>query len=476
MIDFYIANNGTATAKDIDIHVYQDFLPGFIITNVNPPRMASFDWDTHQQVLRIYLSELGYKPDNKVYHFTFDLAPVLTPYCDWDDFVMINEVKMCYDWEENTEAPEIYTLDISQDAGIDTEWMAGNCDYLIASNYASLFDTTTSTTRNPMQTLLKNMSELAIKRQGVVGLITSSTAGPFTAKARLHNMGNKLKSNWEDDGYLLLVGETEVIPSFSISLDVGDEILTFESDSIFANTAGSYNSPELTVGRIIGDTINSLNKPIKASLDVIQGTAYFRRNEDPSSVAYCLSGTGDGESSFWNNTDEVHEILEDEMHSVYARRSKDIINGGHNVHQDIRDHCNGLSVLFWRDHGGTHCWCDGVKVADSHSTDTAYAGHFDFGWYRPFIFACCCDSGTYSGIYGIANSLMEKASTYIGSTEVSGRGSNNTYAKYFFNSWVDHPGKSLATAFKETRIESRNDTLWNLEYQFYGDVKFGIVP
>lgn len=475
MIDFYVANNGTATAKNINIHVNQDFLPGFIITNLNPITMTSFDWENHQQVLHINLSELGYETNNKVYHMTFDLAPVLTPYCDWEDFVIFTEVEMCYDWDENLDPPEVYTLDISQEAGIETEWMAGNCDYLIASNYNALIDNTTPTTRNPLQNLLKNMSLLANKRQGIVGLIDNSVPGPFTARARMHNMGSKLMNNWNTLGYLLVVGETEIVPSFAMSLGSGEDRMDFESDAIYANTAGNYNSPELTIGRIIGDTVQSLSRPIKASLDVINDLANFRRNDHPSSNAYCLSGTGDGELSFWNNTDEVREILENEMHTVYAKRSKTLINDGQNVHQDIRDHCNSLSILFWRDHGGTHCWCDGVRVADSRASESSFAGNFNFGFYRPFIFACCCDSGTYSGIYGIANCLMEKASTYIGATEVSGRGSNNTYGKYFFNRWVDHPTKSLASAFKETRIESRNDTLWNLEYQFYGDVKFGSV-
>ena len=62
----------------------------------------------------------------------------------------------------------------------------------------------------------------------------------------------------------------------------------------------------------------------------------------------------------------------------------------------------------------------------------------------------------------------------MGSTQISFRPSNNYHAQKFFQYWIQHPTKSLGTAFKETRINAATDPFWSDEYQYYGDPKYGI--
>jgi hypothetical protein len=232
--------------------------------------------------------------------------------------------------------------------------------------------------------------------------------------------------------------------------------------------------PELTIGRIIGDYAYCLTKPIQASLDVASGDAVFRRNHHVNSNAFTLSGTGDGEETFWDSAYWVGELLKQEFYYVGQGQGRAIINEGVTLDTRLRQRANGLSVFFYRDHGAASCLCNVDVVASTDWNTPAYVGNINFGNSRPFIFACCCDSGKYEGIYGIAEALLCKAGAYIGSTGLSDRASNNYNAFQFFKSWVNQPQKSLGQAFKEIRIFAFYNAVWNAEYQFYGDPKFGI--
>ena len=482
-INFNVANNGTWHAKDITLKITQNFMPGFLMTNFSETAAVTLT-DDKKQVAELKRSFLDYQSPNKVWTFSFDLVPVMVESLNWNDYDIINKVEYKFTWDENPIVPVWNTKNISTDAAVDIAWMAHNADYLIMTNYTNLLSNNPGK-KPQIYELLSKMARLASLKKGVLGLLSTGTLSADSVKSKINSWSGYLKSGYSSNGYLLLVGETDIIPSYTRTYwwneeDINHHIVNTAhdcrtTDFPYANTSGAEIGPELCIGRIIGNSVEKLIKPIKASIDVKLGTAEFYRNHNVHSNAYTLSGTGDGEDKFWESAQNNGIKIQEEFHSVAEGRSKWMLESSIKPYDSIKDRASTLSVLFYRDHGGRDCWCDGVVVATSAAGPVSVSG-LNFGNYRPFVFACCCDSGYYQAIYGMADAFMEKASVYIGSTEGSGRNSNNYYSMQFFIHWINHPEKPLGLAWKETRVDAIGDVWWSAEYQFFGDPKFGSVP
>jgi len=97
---------------------------------------------------------------------------------------------------------------------------------------------------------------------------------------------NKMGDDWVDDGYLLLVGETEIIPSWGgkswtqescwwlFCTDV-ETVRTDLTDYPYASTLGSEIRPELSMGRIIGNNAERMTNVIQTSINVVEGETGF---------------------------------------------------------------------------------------------------------------------------------------------------------------------------------------------------------
>jgi hypothetical protein len=481
MMEVYVVNNGTYPAKNLSIELTQNFLPGFIMTDFNVPADISIVSD--KQVATIFKDELkNISGGGTRWTFTFKMVPVMTETVNWSAFDMMNLVRYRYSWEGKTTRSSWNTLDISRDTASTTEWLVRNSDYLLVTNYNRL-KSNFPTKLAEINTLLINMADLAFRKKGNICFLSTSTS-PADIRSRIHSTwGTKVKSNWSTTGYLLLVGETEIVASFTRSwwwvdddgVNRAHDVHT--TDFPYASTSGSEIKPEISIGRMIGDTVEALILPIKAAVDVQKGTAFFRRNNHANSDAYLISGTGDGETEFWSSTQNNAGVIDNEFHNVTHERSKTLItsSGDMGPYNAVKNHANGLDVLVYRDHAGSSCWCDGVVVAESNPSSAKKVAGFNFGTTRPFVYSIACDAGKYQGIYGMANAFMEKAGAYIGATEGSGRGANNNFSKKFFEKWINQTSKSLGLAWKELRIDC-NDEWWSAEYQFFGDPKFGSIP
>ena len=95
--------------------------------------------------------------------------------------------------------------------------------------------------------------------------------------------------------YLLLVGETEIVPTFHVHADsdwyVDDEMDINLTDYLYGDTIGNSMNPELAAGRIIGNTASKLLIPLQTSIRVHngeEGSAFDR------SHALVASGQPDG--------------------------------------------------------------------------------------------------------------------------------------------------------------------------------------
>ena len=152
-------------------------------------------------------------------------------------------------------------------------------DYLLVTNPRALYE---HYAEDQVNELLATMAELASEKNGVLGFLPAriyshvlkSWISPGGQWAR--QLSPAFDSPSTQDAYLLFVGETEIVPSY----DYSDVAL---SDNYYADVTGG-NSPELIIGRIIGDSAAALANPIRSSLHVHYGTGFDRR------AALALSG------------------------------------------------------------------------------------------------------------------------------------------------------------------------------------------
>jgi subtilase family serine protease len=298
----------------------------------------------------------------------------------------------------------------------------------------------------------------------------------------------RLCSDWSSEGFLMLVGETEIIPAFTAGWADKDIHCT---DYQYASTCGENKFPELAIGRIIGNTAADLIKPIESSLAVWRGMAWFDRNGSPRADAYGVSGNGRGEGDFWSGLCDIFGWIDNEF-SVVKYRGKNL----NNILDNFVTQIVGRDVIVYRDHGNDSSWAWGGDpslgvgellgyLTSENGTMVFHDPVVDFGTVKPFAFALACDAGKYIGIQGIAEAfLLKGAAVYIGSTEISYSQDNNEGGDKFFEKWIGHhgnPDKTLGQAWKETRHWCSDEwwgegsTFWAAEYQFYGDPKFGAV-
>lgn len=347
-------------------------------------------------------------------------------------------------------------------------------DYLIVTNPDKLFSL--SADALGVNRLLAFMAELAGLRNGILGYLHGPEAND-TGWIRdcIQTWGTPMKgmdgadAGYLSNGYLLLVGEIEIIPSFTKRTRYR---LVHCADMSYGNTSGGIN-PELSVGRIVGDDPWELIVPIEASVKVIKGDpdfTYYR------SDAFIVSGRGDGVSEFEYNLDQVGRILDDEF-IVTSRKQRDVENSGGDIKTEFKINAVNKDLLFFRDHGNPTSWSDVVETGDFDGGDPV-----NFGIARPVVFACCCQAGQYeddtadaADSTNIAEAFLQHgAPSYIGATENSFREQNNSAARWFYNHWVN-TGKPAGETFKDLKIHLSGDQgdYWSYEYNLYGDPKYG---
>lgn len=159
-----------------------------------------------------------------------------------------------------------------------------SADYLIVTNPTNLFGIYV---RNDVNNLLANMAKLARKKNGVLGYLPSTaTKTSFNRLIDARESGSdrwflKLKDDWISSGYLLIVGETEIVPSFTETIGFnadGDPINVRSCDLPYADSASTYGTPDISIGRIIGNSADALSRPITASIGVHEGGGSRSKN------------------------------------------------------------------------------------------------------------------------------------------------------------------------------------------------------
>jgi hypothetical protein len=174
-------------------------------------------------------------------------------------------------------------------------------DYLIITDPERLFRYSDAAEVNQ---LLSTMAELALQKNGVLGYRRPG-ADWFTAGRLKDNFtpggiwGSRLSLESALNGYILLVGETDIIPAWRLPCPGFFEDYTGGyidiSDYPYADVVGDER-PELRVGRIIGENAGELIEPIRTSLGVHIGRADY----DGSDVLFVTGPEGTWEASIKN--------------------------------------------------------------------------------------------------------------------------------------------------------------------------------
>jgi hypothetical protein len=116
-----------------------------------------------------------------------------------------------------------------------------------------------------VEQLLVKTAELAKARAGALVYLTSAPATATIVRTICTVLGSAMKDNWQN-GYLLLVGESDVIPAWSKPAPNADIPALDLSDYDYADWNDDL-MPELRVGRMLGRNAVELRQAIQNALD-----------------------------------------------------------------------------------------------------------------------------------------------------------------------------------------------------------------
>ncbi len=198
---------------------------------------------------------------------------------------------------------------------IDLEDAVESCihtsDYLIVTCPPNLFFA--GGTDEDHSKLMESMSRLAWLKKGVIGFLSAES--PPIMRENLCRLiweggewSGQMAPGYSSDGYLLIVGEGEVVPSFHhgrFNIEwSGDHRKDVDyCDTDYGDSNGNWK-PEIMVGRIIGDDANTMRRPIQASIDVEQEEAEYGRDK-----ALLISGYGAHYRDFVSNVNDIYTLL-----------------------------------------------------------------------------------------------------------------------------------------------------------------------
>ncbi|NOZ30065.1 MAG: DNRLRE domain-containing protein [Chloroflexi bacterium] len=343
-------------------------------------------------------------------------------------------------------------------------------DYLLVTRPDALF------TFNPtadVNALLGDMAELAFYKSGILGYLDAvHSAAADDVRSVILDWGRDMMGSdgtpegFLSNGYLLLVGEEEILPAYTTSH--GDAGTVRWSDLKYGNTSGNWVDPELIVARIIGDSAADLRIPIETSINLRNGHSGFLLLHNSALV---VAGDGDGVEAFEQNADDIADVLDDRFSTVTEWKVREVLNSGQRPSTKFANDVAGRDLIFYRDHCNERGWSDVVDDWDFP---------LNFGGRNPFAFACCCSAGRYETSApntGIAEAFLEnRTAVYIGSTEVSPRMTNNEACLWFFQNWEDRLRyRSVGEVFRDLKVHLSGTygDYWASEYHLYGDPKLG---
>jgi len=528
-IDLVVENRGEAAAYDIEIRDSLHAFQAITKTDSNADYTAKFD-ETTMGATCIIADPTNLGPGSSSGLYTFIAVPVLI-HPNPPDPSIGDTVTLSYGGPYGTKYSESVSFSILKtsygypDVSIKEahEDAVSEDDYLIVTNPKRLFSHNSNDSE--VNTLLSDMARLAKERDGVLGYMDSYDrnllrnlikAIPFMELYQFLQESGYIPWSWllsnkfrtTLGGYLLIVGETEIFPSwdpYGFDLHWGttgyiNNVLL--SDQPYADTTGGGTDiPDIIVGRIIGNTAADLSTAINASID---GHPFDR------SSALLVSGTDPDskrEKGWRNDINDYENIINSEFTVTKVHWSLTTAPTGTSIEdeklQEFMDNAKDKDVIAYRDHGGPDGWGYNYELWSDHIvTDsfgnpvTDFSGNpvratdfpVDLGNTNPLILSLCCLTGCYEDHHNPTNTdyhggddnfaeafFDSGAAVFIGATEISFGSYNTEIGKWFFNHWDDD--EDIGTVFTQIERDKWNKgnwwIYWIYEYNLYGDPKFG---
>jgi len=163
---------------------------------------------------------------------------------------------------------------------------------------------------NEVDELLSSMAHLAKLKRGALGFLTKYDASTLRNLIKPGGAwASKLHSQFSSvtlGGYVLIVGESEVVPAYGVSLGTS---LIHASDHPYSDVVGDDNRPDLVVARIVGDSAAKLAKPLQTSVSITEGKAGFGFDR---SHALSVGGGGGGVNTWTQDAIGAANLLDDE--------------------------------------------------------------------------------------------------------------------------------------------------------------------
>jgi hypothetical protein len=351
-------------------------------------------------------------------------------------------------------------------------------DYLLVTNHSRVYAMLASTYPDPdAEMLFSNMAELASLKNGVLGYLSLYETQQLDERLEPGGLwATALNPTFsvEDDGFVLLVGEAEIIPSFDVggfdnTSPIPDHVEY--SDLWYADTSGQTARPELVVGRVIGNGLTELNSYLDNMIHAARGDPGYGFYHSASFVA---NGGGDGHGTFKGDALEVQGQLGNSYDDPVWVDMGSVLSPTQRAY--YQSYLPDRDLVMYRGHGNQDSW-EGLEA--SHVN----AGMYHLGNTNPVMFAAACVTGNYENDndLNLAELLLkEGAGVYIGATMISERSVNSKTFVNFKPNWQLH--ESAGQALNQLKraawtwdSDSDNDKLWVYEYNLYGDPKYGSI-
>ena len=375
-------------------------------------------------------------------------------------------------------------------------------DYLIVTNPRRLFwnELPYSFFGANIFPLFSEMAQLAAFNDGVLGYIDMNDREALRTLIRPTGAWAKqLHANFRaaGKGYLLIVGEMEIIPTWLIAgwnLTWSNWNCTTNqvdlTDLPYADTGGD-GAPELIVGRIIGNSAADLRHALETSNRVYANYPGYNFDRSDALLVSGLDGNANIQKSFTQFVIDTAQILQgeftvDPMHWSAIAATQRVA--------EFRNRAVDKDVIVYQGHGGPDSWGPlGTTDVTGNPLAMPPVPPVSFGNTHPFIFGLACLTGSYEdhtanapcgafdgGDDNLAEAFFDRgAGVYIGSTEVSPISTNVEAGKAFFQKWwkpYTSLGKALADLKRDRWSQSHLWRFWVTEYNLYGDPKYGVAP